>query len=246
MESRSGVTIGRGRDSPWGKTGWFEPETEVHFSTRCARSGLFFRKISATKPGEPDRSWDRRLAGLLDPRGGRFLQFGDPGKNPIEPIHDFGPCESIERNSVPGKVPINLGVKSSGLDRFVDAGEVRMEERGRAFIPEKARKQFPGWSIQESTLLEAINFLLAAATLAAALYLNELNVVPFGELSKASVDRLGGELPSSRLRYSDMLLPTEPTLRAYIVALSQLPRFGRAVLAFLRDWDDYRTNRPRR
>jgi hypothetical protein len=47
-----------------------------------------------------------------------------------------------------------------------------------------------------------------------------------------------------------MLLPTEPTLLAYIVvglvAVSRLPRFGRAVLAFLRDWDDYWANRPRR
>jgi hypothetical protein len=47
-----------------------------------------------------------------------------------------------------------------------------------------------------------------------------------------------------------MLVPTEPTLLAYIVvglvALFQLPRFGRAVLAFLRDLDDYRANRQRR
>jgi hypothetical protein len=47
-----------------------------------------------------------------------------------------------------------------------------------------------------------------------------------------------------------MLLPAEPTLLAYIVvglvSLSQLPRFGRAGLAFLRDLDDYRANRPRR
>ena len=47
-----------------------------------------------------------------------------------------------------------------------------------------------------------------------------------------------------------MVLPTEPTPLAYIVvgliALFQLPWFGRAVLAFLRDWDDYWANRPKR
>jgi uncharacterized membrane protein YuzA (DUF378 family) len=47
-----------------------------------------------------------------------------------------------------------------------------------------------------------------------------------------------------------MLLPVEPTLLAYIVvglaAIFALPRFGRAVLAFLRDLDDYRANRQRR
>jgi len=45
----------------------------------------------------------------------------------------------------------------------------------------------------------------------------------------------------------DMFLPAEPTLLAYIVvglvALSQLPRFGRAVLAFLRDYNEYREGR---
>jgi hypothetical protein len=44
-----------------------------------------------------------------------------------------------------------------------------------------------------------------------------------------------------------MLIPAEPTLLAYIVvglvALSQLPRFGRAVLAFLRDYNEYREDR---
>jgi uncharacterized membrane protein YuzA (DUF378 family) len=47
-----------------------------------------------------------------------------------------------------------------------------------------------------------------------------------------------------------MLLPSEPTLLAYVVvglaAVFALPRFGRAVLAFLRDLDDYRSSRPRR
>lgn len=47
-----------------------------------------------------------------------------------------------------------------------------------------------------------------------------------------------------------MLLPTEPTLLAYIVvglvAFFMLPRFGRAVLAFLRDLDEYRADRARR
>lgn len=46
-----------------------------------------------------------------------------------------------------------------------------------------------------------------------------------------------------------MLLPDQPTLLAYIVvglvALSQLPRFGRAVLAFLRDLDEYKADRHR-
>jgi uncharacterized membrane protein YuzA (DUF378 family) len=45
-----------------------------------------------------------------------------------------------------------------------------------------------------------------------------------------------------------MLLSAIPGALAYIVvglaALFALPRFGRAVLAFLRDLDDYRTNRP--
>lgn len=44
-----------------------------------------------------------------------------------------------------------------------------------------------------------------------------------------------------------MLLPDQPTLLTYIVvglvALSQLPRFGRAVLAFLRDLDEYKADR---
>lgn len=48
----------------------------------------------------------------------------------------------------------------------------------------------------------------------------------------------------------DMIIPAEPTPLAYIVvalaAIFSLPRFGRAVLAFLRDWDNYRANRPRR
>jgi hypothetical protein len=47
-----------------------------------------------------------------------------------------------------------------------------------------------------------------------------------------------------------MLLPTQPTLLAYIVvglvAIYVLPRFGCAILAFRRDLDDYRANRPRR
>ena len=46
-----------------------------------------------------------------------------------------------------------------------------------------------------------------------------------------------------------MLLPADPSLYAYvvlaIVVVSQLPRWGRSVLAFLRDLDDYRANRRR-
>jgi hypothetical protein len=45
------------------------------------------------------------------------------------------------------------------------------------------------------------------------------------------------------------LLPADPGLYAYLllgVAIaSQLPRWGRSVLAFLRDLDDYRANRQR-
>ena len=47
-----------------------------------------------------------------------------------------------------------------------------------------------------------------------------------------------------------MLLSAVPTVLAYVVvglaAIFALPRFGRAVLTFLRDLDDYRANRPRR
>ncbi len=31
-----------------------------------------------------------------------------------------------------------------------------------------------------------------------------------------------------------------------VLVVFQIPRFLRSVLAFLRDWDDYKANRPRR
>jgi hypothetical protein len=47
-----------------------------------------------------------------------------------------------------------------------------------------------------------------------------------------------------------MLLTELPSMLVYlgfvVGVLFALPRFGRAVLAFLRDWDDYRANRPQR
>jgi len=46
------------------------------------------------------------------------------------------------------------------------------------------------------------------------------------------------------------MLPVEPTTLSYIAlalaAIFALPAFGRRVLAFLRDLDDYRAKRPRR
>ncbi|HKB50822.1 MAG TPA: hypothetical protein VKC63_05275 [Solirubrobacterales bacterium] len=49
---------------------------------------------------------------------------------------------------------------------------------------------------------------------------------------------------------TQMLLPADPNVYSYvvlaIVVASQLPRWGRSVLAFLRDLDDYRANRPQR
>ncbi|HET7455177.1 MAG TPA: hypothetical protein VFJ76_06620 [Solirubrobacterales bacterium] len=47
-----------------------------------------------------------------------------------------------------------------------------------------------------------------------------------------------------------MISLSHPTLLAYLafaaLVVSQLPRLGRSVLAFLRDLDDYRANRPQR
>jgi hypothetical protein len=46
------------------------------------------------------------------------------------------------------------------------------------------------------------------------------------------------------------MLPVEPTTLSYIAlavaTILALPAFGRRVLAFLRDLDDYRANRRRR
>jgi len=44
-----------------------------------------------------------------------------------------------------------------------------------------------------------------------------------------------------------MLLPEHPsTFECILAGLLALPLLGRAVLAFLRNLDDYRANRPRR
>ena len=44
-----------------------------------------------------------------------------------------------------------------------------------------------------------------------------------------------------------LLEPTAITYIAFVVAtIYALPAFGQRVLAFLRDLDDYRANRPRR
>jgi hypothetical protein len=47
-----------------------------------------------------------------------------------------------------------------------------------------------------------------------------------------------------------MISLSDPTLLTYlafaVLVISQLPRLGRSILAFLRDLDDYRSNRPER
>src|SRR4051794_2447892 len=83
---------------------------------------------------------------------------------------------------------IHLRIKCAGLDRFGDACEVGVQERGRAFVSEKARQTFPRLSIEIRAMFQSVELLLAPSTSTARANLDDLDEVPLGELAKAATN----------------------------------------------------------
>jgi hypothetical protein len=140
------------------------------------------RRLGGTKDGETNRRWNWLLPTLDHAVGGFRLELRKPGENCIRRKGELGPRETIKGCCVPGKMPVSLGVKGSRDDRFIDTGEIGVQEGRGAFISEKARQLFPGSSVEVCALLKSIELLFATTSSTAAAGFDDLDVPPIGQL----------------------------------------------------------------